>query len=233
MDYLSDKEGLNMDIKTVFGMIDHTLLKASATREDVKKACDDMLKYSFATLCIHPCNISFCADYLAGRGKITTVVGFPFGTNTTQSKAFEAADAIKLGADELDMVINIGGLKDRRIQECTDDIRAVVEAGNGATVKVIIETCLLTDDDKRVACDIIRNAGAHFVKTSTGFAGGGATVEDIKLLRSCVGADFGVKAAGGVRSYEDCVDMINAGATRIGSGSAVAIAQGVEYTGNY
>ena len=214
-----------MNAQRIISYLDHTLLNQAATEKDIIKVCEEIIRYPFASLCIRPCHVGFCAQYLNGRAAITSVAGFPFGTNNTHVKAFEAAAAVEAGASEIDMVLNIGALKDKRYDFCQNDIREVVKAAAGAKVKVIIETCLLTQDEKRAACDIIMNAGAHFVKTSTGFAGGGATVEDIALLRKCVGSEFGVKAAGGIRTLQDCINMIAAGANRIGTSSAVRIAE--------
>lgn len=208
--------------------IDHTLLKADAPISKIKQICDEAKQYHFASVCVNTANIQFVAEQLAGSGVTPCcVVGFPLGAMTTESKVFETMDAIRKGAKEVDMVINVGAIKSGNWQLVEDDIRAVVEAAKGnALVKVIIECCLLTQDEKVKACLASKNAGAAFVKTSTGFSTGGATVEDVKLMRETVGPNMGVKASGGVRSYEDAVNMIKAGANRIGCSSGVAIVTG-------
>jgi len=222
--FIQRKEWPTMDKKDVFELIDHTILKSTASSKEILLGCDQLIQYGFASICVHPCNVILCYDYLAGRGKIATVAGFPFGTNTSSAKAFEAAEAVKNGADEIDMVINAAALKEGKYQYCVDDIKGVVESAAGHIVKVIIETSLLTDDEKKRACELIMKAGAHFVKTSTGYQGGGATIEDVRLLRSAAGESFGVKASGGIRTLEQCEELIAAGATRIGTGAAVKIA---------
>lgn len=209
-------------------MIDHTLLKADATQIQIQQICDEAKKYVFASVCVNPAWVKYCSQQLTGSEvKVCTVIGFPLGASTSATKAFETKDAIANGASEIDMVINIGVLKDKKFDVVRDDIRAVVEAANGTLVKVIIETCYLTDDEKAKACELAVEAGAHFVKTSTGFGTGGATVEDIALMRKIVGPGIGVKASGGVRSFEDVQKMIEAGATRIGASSGVAIMNGL------
>lgn len=214
-------------MNNIASMIDHTLLKPDATADSVIKVCEEAKKYNFASVCINPCHVELVKKELEGSGvKVTTVIGFPLGSTTPQVKAFEAAQAVKDGADELDMVINIGALKAKNYDYVKKDIEAVVKAKGEAIVKVIIETCLLTDEEKIEACKLAKEARADFVKTSTGFSTGGATVEDIKLMRATVGKDIGVKASGGVRSYETAIAMIEAGATRIGASASVAIAQG-------
>jgi len=215
-------------------MIDHTLLKADATREQIVKLCDEAKKYEFASVCVNPTWIKECADMLAGTPvKVCTVIGFPLGANTSAVKAFETKDAIQNGAGEIDMVINIGALKDGNYDLVREDIKAVVEAANGTLVKVIIETSLLTDEEKVKACELSVEAGADFVKTSTGFSTGGATAEDIALMRKTVGPDLGVKASGGVRSLEDMKLMVENGATRIGASSGVAIMEGLTSNSDY
>ena len=207
--------------------IDHTLLKADASQEQIETLIEEAKKYDFASVCVNPTWVSFAAQALKATDvKVCTVIGFPLGANTPELKAFETSDAIQNGADEVDMVINIGALKSRNFDLVERDIRAVVEAAKGTLVKVIIETCLLTDDEKVKACQIAQKAGADFVKTSTGFSTGGATVEDVALMRKTVGPDMGVKASGGARSYEDALAFIKAGATRIGASSGVAIMEG-------
>ena len=214
--------------------IDHTLLKADASQEQIETLIEEAKKYDFASVCVNPTWVSFAAQALkATEVKVCTVIGFPLGANTPEIKAFETSDAIQNGANEVDMVINIGALKSRNFDLVERDIRAVVEAAKGTLVKVIIETCLLTDDEKVKACQIAQKAGADFVKTSTGFSTGGATVEDVALLRKTVGPDMGVKASGGARSYEDALAFIKAGATRIGASSGVAIMEGDVANGDY
>lgn len=215
-------------------MIDHTLLRADATRNEITKLTEEAKQYQFASVCVNPGWVSYAAEQLQGTGvDICTVIGFPLGASTSETKAFETKDAIAKGATEVDMVINISALKDGKDDVVEQDIRAVVEAAAGTLVKVIIETCLLTDDEKVRACQAAVRAGADFVKTSTGFSTGGATPEDIALMRRTVGPDVGVKASGGVRSLEDMQKMIEAGATRIGASSGVKIMQGGESTSSY
>lgn len=216
-------------------MIDHTLLRADATQSEMAKLTEEAKQYQFASVCVNPGWVAYAAEQLQGTGvDICTVIGFPLGASTTETKAFETKDAIAKGATEVDMVINISALKDGKDDYVEQDIRAVVEAAAGkALVKVIIETCLLTDDEKVRACQAAVRAGADFVKTSTGFSTGGATPEDIALMRRTVGPDVGVKASGGVRSLEDMQKMIEAGATRIGASSGVKIMQGGQSTSSY
>lgn len=210
--------------KNIAAIIDYTLLKADATEKDILKCCEEGKKYGFASVCIQPCYVKLAAEALKGSGvKVATVVGFPLGANLTSVKAFEAARAVEDGADELDMVLNIGALKQGNAKYVEEDIKAVVKAADGAVVKVILETCYLTDEEKVLACKLSKNAGAHFVKTSTGLAGGGATVEDVALMRRTVGQDLGVKAAGGIRTLESFKAMVDAGANRIGTSSGVKI----------
>ncbi|MFF5993740.1 deoxyribose-phosphate aldolase [Lysinibacillus sp. KU-BSD001] len=215
-------------------MIDHTLLKADATRDQIEKLCAEAKKYVFASVCVNPTWVKYSAELLAGTDvKVCTVIGFPLGASTPATKAFETKDAIANGADEIDMVINIGALKNGEYDAVRDDIQAVVDAANGTLVKVIIETCLLTDEEKVKACELSVEAGADFVKTSTGFSTGGATAEDIALMRKTVGPDLGVKASGGVRNLEDMKTMIDNGATRIGASSGVAIMEGLTAQSDY
>jgi deoxyribose-phosphate aldolase len=210
------------------GLIDHTLLKPEASLGDIRKLCDEAAKFGFASVCVNPAWVRKAAGFLKGTGvPVCTVIGFPLGATLTDVKAFEARRAIFDGAREVDMVINIGALKSG--DDCTveDDIRAVVEAAhdNAVLCKVIIETALLTDDEKIRACIASKNAGADFVKTSTGFAKGGATVDDVALMRRTVGSELGVKASGGVKGIDDARAMFEAGATRIGASVGVKIAQ--------
>lgn len=224
-----------MDKAQIARMIDHTILKPEATEAEVIKLCKEAVEYNFASVCINPSMISVAANILEGTDvKVCTVIGFPLGATTTEVKAFETEDAIKKGATEVDMVINVGKLKDRDLAYVKEDIKAVVKAaGNKAITKVIIETCLLTDAEKVIACNLSKEAGADFVKTSTGFSTGGATAADIKLMRETVGPDMGVKASGGVRSREDAELMIANGATRIGASASIAICEGTKSTSNY
>ncbi|MCK4608987.1 MAG: deoxyribose-phosphate aldolase [Gammaproteobacteria bacterium] len=225
---ISAKPGINEQIDAeLAAMIDHTLLKPEATREDLLKVCDEAKRYHFATVCVNSSNIPLVARQLRGSGvKAIAVVGFPLGAATPQAKAFEAKEAISAGAEEIDMVINIGALKSKDYKTVYDDIVRVVEASKPHKVKVIIETSELDRDEKVTACVLSKTAGAAFVKTSTGFASGGATVEDIALMRKIVGADMEVKASGGIRSKEDAEAMIQAGANRVGASASVAIVTG-------
>ena len=209
-------------------MIDHTILKANATEEEVKVLCEEAKQYGFATVCINPCYIPQAVHLLQGTDVgITTVVGFPLGSMTSMAKAYEAREAVELGATEIDMVINVGAMKDEKYDYIRHEISEVTKASKEVEpttiVKVILETCLLTKDEIKKACELAVEAGADYVKTSTGFSTGGATVEDIALMRQTVGPDVGVKASGGVRSYADAKVMIEAGATRIGASASVAI----------
>ena len=214
--------------------IDHTLLKPDASQEQIETLIEEAKKYDFASVCVNPTWVNFAAQALKATDvKVCTVIGFPLGANTPELKAFETSDAIQNGANEVDMVINIGALKSRNFDLVERDIRAVVEAAKGTLVKVIIETCLLTDDEKVKACQLAQKAGADFVKTSTGFSTGGATVRGVALMRKTVGPDMGVKASGGARSYEDALAFIEAGATRIGASSGVAIMEGDVANGDY
>lgn len=210
--------------------IDHTLLKADATKEEIIQLCEEAKTYSFASVCVNPAWVKMAAEILNGSTvKVCTVIGFPLGASTSAVKAFETKDAIENGAGEIDMVINIGALRSGDDELVKNDIAAVVDsAKDKAIVKVIIETSLLTEQEKRKASELSRAAGADFVKTSTGFSTGGATVEDVKLMRGVVGPEMGVKASGGVRSFEDMKKMIEAGATRIGASSGVQIMQGLQ-----
>lgn len=216
-------------------MIDHTLLKAEATKEQIEKLCAEAKQFNFASVCVNPTWVKRSSELLQGTDVLVcTVIGFPLGANTPAVKAFEAKDAIANGAKEVDMVINIGALKDKNYDLVEADIAAVVEAAkDSALVKVIIESCLLTDEEKVKACELAVAAGADYVKTSTGFSTGGATAEDIALMRKTVGPELGVKASGGVRSLEDMKKMVEAGATRIGASSGVAIMNGLIADSNY
>lgn len=204
--------------------IDHTLLKPDATKEQIIQLCQEAKEYDFASVCVNPTWVSFCAKFLKDTDvKVCTVIGFPLGANTSKVKAFEARNAIENGADEIDMVINIGALKDNDTDLVYQDIKDVVEASGSHCVKVIIETCLLSDEEKRTVCQLAVKAGAAFVKTSTGFSHGGATVHDVALMKQTVQEQCQVKASGGVRNYEDMMAMIEAGATRIGTSAGVSL----------
>ena len=214
--------------------IDHTILKPETTQEQVEKILSEAKEYDFASVCVNPTWVSLAAESLKDSDvKVCTVIGFPLGANTSAVKAFETEDAIANGADEIDMVINIGALKAGNDALVLDDIKTVVDASGDKLVKVIIEACLLTDDEKVRACQLSKEAGADYVKTSTGFSTGGATVADVALMRKTVGPDMGVKASGGARSYEDAIAFIEAGASRIGASSGVAIMNGAQADGDY
>lgn len=210
-------------------LIDHTLLKADARYEDIKTLCDEARQYDFASVCVNPHFIPTCAKLLKGSNvKVCTVIGFPLGQTLTSVKVYETEQALKAGADEIDMVINISNVKAGRDDLIKDEIAAIKRACDGHLLKVIIEICLLTDEEKERVCRIAVSAGADFVKTSTGFSTGGATIEDVTLMRHVVGPHIGVKASGGVRTLEDVKKMVAAGATRIGTSGGVKIMQGLE-----
>ncbi|KAJ53374.1 deoxyribose-phosphate aldolase [Clostridium tetanomorphum] len=219
-----------MNKNELAAMIDHTLLKPEADLSSIKRICEEALKYNFASVCINPCNVKVASDILNGsKVKVCTVIGFPLGATTTAVKVFEAEEAVKNGAEEVDMVINIGRLKDKDYEYVKNDIKSVVQTVKGkALIKVIIETCLLSNEEKVIICKIAKEAGADYVKTSTGFSTGGATISDIKLMRDTVGNDMGVKASGGVRTYEDSLSMIEAGATRIGASASIQICEKIQ-----
>lgn len=208
--------------------IDHTLLKPDAKQSQIDQLCQEAIQYHFCSVCIQPYWVSYCAKKLRGTGvKVCTVVGFPLGANDSRSKAYETRQAIEDGAHEIDMVINIGALKSGNIKMVEDDLRAIKRACRQTTItKAIIETFLLTDDEKVIACQLAKKVGYDFVKTSTGFAGGGATVHDVALMRRTVGPKMGIKAAGGIHNFEEAKAMIAAGATRIGTSSGVKIVNG-------
>lgn len=217
---------MNLTQSQLAKYMDHTLLKADATLDGIDRVVAEAKQFGCASVCVNPFWVPYVARLLDGSGVATcTVVGFPLGASSTASKVFETTDAIANGADEIDMVINIGELKAGHAELVREDIRAVAEAthAGGKLLKVIIECCLLTDDEKRLACLLCAEAGADFVKTSTGFSTGGATVADVALMRECVGPDFGVKAAGGIRTLADAYAMIEAGASRLGVSAAASI----------
>jgi len=205
--------------------IDHTILKPDAKEGDVIKLCREALEYKFASVCVNASNVKLADSFLHGTEvKVCTVVGFPLGATTKETKAFEAAQAIENGATEVDMVINIGALKAGKLETVEEDIKAVADVCKGkALLKVIIEICLLNNEEKVMACELSMKAGANYVKTSTGFSTGGATAEDITLMRRTVGPDMGVKASGGIRNLESALKMIEAGATRIGASASISI----------
>ncbi len=224
-----------MNKKDLARMIDHTSLKPEATEKEIEKLCKEALEYNFASVCVNPAMVEKAHSILRGSNvKVCTVIGFPLGATTTEVKAFETEDVIKKGATEVDMVINVGKLKEGNLEYIKKDIEAVVNAAKEkALTKVIIETCLLTDEEKITACKLSKEAGADFVKTSTGFSTGGATASDIKLMRETVGDELGVKASGGVRTLEDAMTMIENGANRIGASASVAICEGKESNSTY
>lgn len=222
-------------MQDVAHIIDHTLLKPEATEDQIIELCQEARDYHFASVCVNPHWVKLASEQLKGSDvKVCTVIGFPLGANTSNMKAFETKNAIANGAGEVDMVINIGALKSGKDDVVLEDIKAVVEAASDvALTKVIIETALLSDDEKVKACQLAVQAGADYVKTSTGFSTGGATVQDIALMRKTVGPDIGVKASGGVRSAEDAMKMVEAGATRLGASSGVEIVKGLTATSDY
>jgi deoxyribose-phosphate aldolase len=227
--------GVIPDDKALAGMIDHTLLKPDATADKIAQLCFEAKKYHFATVCVNPTNVKLCADLLKGSDvKVCTVVGFPLGATSTEVKVFETQNALQNGATEIDMVINIGALKAGDNELVARDIREVVKTAHAASalVKVIIEAALLTDEEKVVACLFAKEAGADYVKTSTGFSSGGATVHDVALMRKTVGPELGIKAAGGIHSHEEAEQLIAAGATRIGASAGIKIIQATKSDAN-
>lgn len=211
-------------------LFDHTILKADATRKDVKRVCDEAMAYSFCSVCVNSYYVPYVANLLHGSDvKICSVVGFPLGAMSTRAKALEAKIAVMDGADEIDMVINVGALKDRDYSVVLEDIKAVKEACGEHILKVIIETCLITDDEKVKACELAKEAGADFVKTSTGFSSAGAKVEDVRLMRETVGPDMGVKASGGIHDKEFAKELVDAGANRLGTSATIEIVESAFY----
>ena len=217
-----------MELSEILSRCDHTLLRTDAGSEEIRALCDEAVKYGCASVCIPPCHVPGAKKYLAGRVPVCTVIGFPNGYMTTAAKAFEAADAIAKGADEIDMVINLAMVKDGCWGDVADDIAAVRHACEGRVLKVIIECCLLTEDEKRMLCRIVSDSGADYIKTSTGFSTGGATREDVKLLRGCCAEHVKVKAAGGIKTLADAEDVINLGADRLGTSRIVKLALELE-----
>lgn len=220
-----------MEIKEILSYVDHTLLLQTATWDEIKAICDDGIRYGCASVCIPPSYVKKASEYADGKIAICTVIGFPNGYNTTKVKCFEAFDAVENGADEIDMVINIGMLKDKRYDELLYEISEVKKACKGKLLKVIIETCLLTDEEKVKMCEIVSESGADFIKTSTGFSTGGATREDIRLFAENVKSHLKIKAAGGISSIKDAEDMLSLGAERLGTSRIVKIVKNEESSG--
>ena len=220
-----------MDVKEILKHVDHTLLLQSSTWEEIKQICDDAMKYETASVCIPPCYVKQAAEYMGDRMAVCTVIGFPNGNVTTETKAFETKDALENGASEIDMVINIGWLKDKKYDLVENEIRKLKEICGDKILKVIIETCFLTDEEKIKMCEIVTNAGADYIKTSTGFGGAGATFDDIKLFAEHIGPNVKMKAAGGISSINDAETFINLGADRLGTSRIVKIVKNEEATG--
>ncbi len=220
-----------MEKKDVFKMVDHTLLKQDASWEDIKEICDDAIEYETASICIPASYVKRAKDYVGDQMKVCTVIGFPNGYSTTRVKVFETEDALANGADEIDMVININELKNKNYDYILEEIRAIKKACGDKILKVIIETCLLTEDEKIKMCELVTEAGADYIKTSTGFSTGGASLEDIILFKKHVGANVKIKAAGGISSFEDAFSFIENGASRLGTSRIVKLAKNEEATG--
>ena len=230
------KSDIKISAQDLAGMIDHTLLKPDATIAEIKQLCEEAVQYNFASVCVNPSYVESCFELIKSSNvKVCTVIGFPLGATTTQSKSLEAEEAIKNGAEELDMVINIGRLKDKDYKYVFNDIKAITDLAkrNLCISKVILETCLLSDEEKVAACLLSKDAGADFVKTSTGFSKSGATVHDIALMKFVVGDKLQVKASGGIRSYEDAIAMVNAGAARLGASAGIKIISGQKSESSY
>ena len=220
-----------MDIRKILSAVDHTLLRVDSTWEQIKAICDDGIKYETASVCIPASFVKDAKEYVGDKLAICTVIGFPNGYSTTETKVFEAANAIENGADEVDMVINVGHLKDKRYDIILNEIKAIKAACGDKILKVIIETCLLTDEEKIKMCEIVSDSGADFIKTSTGFAGGGATFDDIKLFAAHVAPHLKIKAAGGIKSLDDAEKFLELGASRLGTSSVIKIVKGQEVKG--
>lgn len=214
-----------MELKEILSHCDHTLLKPESTWEQIKEVCDDGMKYHCASVCIPPCYVRRANEYVGEKLKICTVIGFPNGYSTPAVKAFEAENAVRHGADEIDMVINIGWVKDRRWDRLLEELQGVKTACRGRILKVIIETCLLTEEEKIKMCELVTQAGCDYIKTSTGFSTGGATREDIKLFKAHVGPEVRIKAAGGIGSIQDAEDFLALGADRLGTSRLVKLAK--------
>ena len=219
------------DVKEILSKCDHTLLGVTSTWEEIKKICDDGMKFATASVCIPPSYVKRAKDYVGNNLKICTVIGFPNGYNTTEVKVFETKDAIEKGADEIDMVINVGSLKDKLYDEIREEIKAIKEACGDHILKVIIETCLLTEKEKIKMCHLVTEAGADYIKTSTGFSKSGATLSDVQLMKTNVGKNVLVKAAGGISGIDDAQAFIDAGASRLGTSRVVKAVQGLEGSG--
>ena len=215
-----------MEIKDILSKVDHTLLAQGATWEEIKAICDDGIKYGTASVCIPASYVKKAKEYVGEKLAICTVIGFPNGYSTTETKCFETSDAVKNGADEIDMVINVGWVKDGLYDLVLEEIRQIKEACNGKLLKVIIETCLLTDEEKIQMCKVVSESGAEYIKTSTGFSTAGATKEDVKLMAENVAPHLKIKAAGGISSIQDAEDFINLGASRLGTSRIVKIVKG-------
>lgn len=224
------REPMNLDenTKNILGMVDHTLLKQTATWEEIRTLCDDAIRFRTASVCIPPCYVKQAKEYVKDAMRICTVIGFPNGNVTTATKVFETGDAVKNGADEIDMVINIGMLKAGNDAYVLDEIRQIQKACQGRILKVIIETCLLTEQEKIKMCELVTESGADYIKTSTGFSTAGATFEDVKLFAEHVGSGVKIKAAGGLSSLEDAEKFIELGAERLGTSRIVAIVKNIE-----
>lgn len=214
-----------MTTQEILRHVDHTLLKQEATEEQYRTLCDDAMRFGTASVCVPPCRVPFCKEYCGDRMKICTVIGFPNGYNTAETKAFETEDAVEKGADEIDMVINIGLLKEKKWDAVLDEIKAVRAACPGKILKVIIETCLLTDSEKIKMCELVSESGADYIKTSTGFSARGATFDDIALFASHVSGSLKIKAAGGIKTTDDAERFLALGADRLGTSRIVAIAK--------
>lgn len=225
---VKERKIFHMELKEILSRCDHTLLRVDATAAEIRELCDQGIRYGCASVCIPPCHVAGAKQYVGDRLAICTVIGFPNGYNTPAVKAYEAAEAIRNGADEVDMVINLAMVKDGCWADVAEDIHAVREASRGKVLKVIIECCLLTEEEKRKLCRIVSDSGADYIKTSTGFSKGGATKEDVALLRACCDPHVKVKAAGGISSLQDAEDFINLGADRLGTSRIVKIAMAEE-----
>jgi len=220
-----------MDNKTILKTVDHTLLKQTSTWEDIKTICDDAMKYEVASVCIPPSFVKRAKEYVGDKMQVCTVIGFPNGYNTTDVKVYETKDAISKGADEIDMVINLGMLKENRFEKIEEEIKAIKEACGEKILKVIIETCLLTEEEKIAMCKCVTNAKADYIKTSTGFSSGGATAQDLKLFADNVGKDVLIKAAGGISDLETASQFIEIGATRLGTSRIIKLINNEECSG--
>ena len=217
-----------MELKDILSRCDHTLLAQTATWDEIRALCDDGMKYGCASVCIPASYVAQAAEYVAGKPPICTVIGFPNGYSTTKTKCFEASDAVENGADEIDMVINVGWVKDKKWDALLSEIKAVKDACRGRLLKVIIETCFLTDEEKIKLCEIVTASGADFIKTSTGFGGGGATREDVALFKAHVGPGVKIKAAGGIAGLKDAEAFIELGADRLGTSRVVKAVKALE-----